>query len=61
MLCIQPQYKLFHLGCWGELNMISFVLGVIAASSCLGVILKSVSIDEGIMTDFASAKVAIAE
>ena len=41
--------------------MINLVLGVMAASNCSGVILKSVSILEGIIIDFASAKVAIAE
>jgi len=45
----------------GELNIINFVLGVIAASNCSGVILKSVAIEDGMMFDFASAKVAIAD
>jgi len=49
------------LGLFGELNITSLVLGVMAASSCSGVILKSVSIEEGIMVDLASAKVAMAE
>ena len=49
------------VGLFGELNIISLVFGVMAASNCSGVILKSVSILEGIMVDFASAKVAIAE
>jgi hypothetical protein len=49
------------LGLLGELNMTNLVLGVIAASSCSGVILKSVSMVEGMTIDFASARVAIAE
>ena len=41
--------------------MINLVFGVIAASNCSGVILKSVSIEDGIIIDSASAKVAMAE
>jgi hypothetical protein len=38
-----------------------FVFGVIDASNCSGVILKSVSIEDGISTNVASHKIAIAE
>ena len=49
------------LGLLGELKNTILVFGVIAASNCAGVILKSLSIEEGISTNFASLKIAIAE
>ena len=49
------------LGLLGELNIISLVFDEIEFSSCLGVILKSTSIEEGITTGYASDKVVIAE
>ncbi|MNY18856.1 hypothetical protein D3C86_1522630 [compost metagenome] len=49
------------VGLFGEENMNNFVFGVIAASSCSGVILKLLSISVLMKTDFPSAKTTISE
>ena len=49
------------LGLFGELSITNFVLGVMACSSCSGVILKSVSIPERISIGFPSARITMAE
>ena len=46
---------------YGELKNTIFVFGVIDASNCSGVILKSESIVDGISTNVASHNIAMAE